>query len=445
MGDLGVVPDGDRARAFTLPWTPSHRPGRWIATAQLVALAVARRNLSSTLRMAGATYEIVVLSSSPPEPRAASPHNVPPRRRVAMPPPSLLASSPPLNPIRTASGASTLVSRVAAIPEGAVRGFATVGSLVQSKYFAHQPVETRPAQSRRGPREGSIVDVMATKKPRKRATKKSTADGDEIPIPKPRERKPSISKASLVGDPELRLPIPTKSPFFDNDSIKSTNATSAVPAPELTKAGKPTKPRAKKPKAVHEGAETVEKAVAKLGRPRITKAKRGTTGGTTDGRSASVVSAHLHGSTEKDAVAAHHLQIQEPVDTHIVGSQAAVWEIPQSPRPNKRVPPKQRPLDLAVEGLGLGEAVRRRRDWTPPRDTSIQSPFTDSVGKENAQRDTDLNGNFTHMLTTFAYAQPPPLQTTASTNTSTAKAMAVTKRRRVEVGFQAPITLLEAC
>jgi hypothetical protein len=388
--------------------------------------------------MAGNTYEVVVLSSSPP---AASPQHDAPSRRVAMLASSPLAFSPPASPLRPTTGASKSNTRAAPIPEGAVRGFATVGSLIRSEHFTSRLDDDfdaiQQAQSQRGPQDTTEPTPVA-EKPKKRTTKKATtttttapAAGDsEKPKPKPRARKakPKSDKEILDSDDELRRPPqrPPKSPFFDDNATEPPvgPADEAASAPKLTKSGKPRKPRAKKQKAGEDGAEPVPKPK----KPRVTKAKVGSGKGKQG--DASVVSAHFQDGADGGDGSATRASVEDQ-DTHV--KHPLIWDVPESPKPKKKAAPKQRQPDIIAEALELEEAVVRRRDWTPPPDTTIPSPFTDSTGKENKALSQNADGSFSNLLSNFAYAQSPSAQATTKSNNAATEAGAATKRRRIEL------------
>jgi hypothetical protein len=412
------------------------------ATARSVAVAA---KLLPRLRMAGTSFDIVVLSSSPPAHdlyAPSSPLNGSPRpspRRVAMPASTLLTLSPPASPRKKTSGASGPGSRKASIPPDAIRGFATVGSLVRSEHFAPQVDDESTTKQSAPRRRSSLVDgtedIANKKKPRKRAAVVSTVDGDAKPKPRPRSRKPKAADQGTTTiathDPELRLPAPKISPFFPTEgpetSVEPTKP--ADPEPKLTKSGKPRKPRAKKEKA--EGADVLPKPR----KPRVTKPKANAkVVEDVQREGACVESAHFR---KDDALATSGPTTEQPTNVENASLEdLSIWEVPQSPQPKKKRAPKQRPPAPVTESLDLDEAVSRRRDWTPPRDTARVSPFTDSIGKENEQVDADAeNGGFNHMISNFAYAQSLPAQITATT-TSTIGAKAVTKRRRVEVSWE---------
>lgn len=365
--------------------------------------------------MAGKEYTIVVLSSSPPVPDVYnSPHYAAPTRRVAMPPSSPFALSPPSSPRRNPPGALTSGSRAVPIPENATRGFATVSSLVRSEHFAQHIdddfVEVEQVQSRSVSPEGTCEGTAAVKVPRKNATKNATA------IPKPRARKPKadkeVDKDTVSHDPELRLPRTTKSPFFEDPSAQRTLEIPTEPAaaaPKLTKSGKPRKPRVKKEKIENGDAEPKRK------KTRVTKPKAAAKAGKAQREVADVVSAHF--PTDKD---------QENAD--VQGK--SIWEVPRSPPTRQKSLSKQRPPDPTVERLDLEEAVTRRRDWTPPRDTVALSPSTNSTGEEEKPMSTDTTkGTFTHLVSNFTYESP----TAYATSNVTKAASGVTKRRRVEL------------
>ncbi|KAJ4307623.1 5'-flap endonuclease [Neodidymelliopsis sp. IMI 364377] len=99
-------------------------------------------------------------------------------------------------------------------------------------------------------------------------------------------------------------------------------------------------------------------------------------------------------------------------------------------KPKKTRVAKSKVVAKVTEALDLDEAVSRRRDWTPPRDTVVESPATHSTGKENrpsAQEARD--GVFTHLVSNFAYESP----TARVATTSNTAPSGVTKRRRVEL------------
>jgi hypothetical protein len=390
--------------------------------------------------MAVNTYDVVVLSSSPP---AASPLHAPPSRRVAMHPSSPVAFSPPASPLRKTVGASKANLRAAPIPEGAIRGFATVGSLIRSEHFTSRLddefAEVQSAQGRRESLDVTGEDLVPAKKPtKKRATKKPTADGIEKPKPKPRARKQIFKSATQIedSDEELRLPPrsrpPTKSPFFDEKAAEPLNddATANKDAPKLTKAGKPRKPRAKKQKVDEDGVD----AAPKPKRARVTKPKAVKKDVKRQREDADITSAHFRKDTDKLEEGSTHKSVTrksgEAQDTN--DGEASIWDVPQSPRPKKKVAPKQRPPDPIAEGLDLDEAILRRRDWTPPPvDTTIPSPFTTSSSKENQRTVRNADGTFTNLLSSFAYAQSPSAVKVISSTTT--EVMAATKRRRVEL------------
>jgi hypothetical protein len=405
--------------------------------------------------MAGPSYEIVVLSSSPPahdlyapsSPLNGSPRSSP--RRVAMPASPLLTLSPPVSPRKKTSGASAPASRKASIPPEAIRGFATVGSLVRSEHFAQQLdddiTEKDLAPRRRGSLQDSAEDTVNEKKTRKRSTTAIEVDGEAKPKPKARLRKPKAAdQEATTHDPELRLPAPKTSPYFPTEGTETSIAPPTKPAdaePKLTKSGKPRKPRATKEKVEGEDVKS------KPRKPRVTKPKANAKAVESVQREdACVESAHFSKAADRgDDSPADRLTTGEPANVDSTSVQnPSIWEIPQSPQPKKKRPLKQQPREPDFESLELDEAVSRRRDWTPPRDTARASPSTASVGKENKELDADAdNGGFTHMISNFAYAQSPSAQITATTISSTTGIKAQTKRRRVEVSMQ-PITTEES-
>ena len=349
-----------------------------------------------------------------------------------MPPSSPFDLSPPSSPREKSHCVLTSGSRAAPIPEKATRGFATVSSLVRSEHFAQQLdddfAEIQQALSRRESLEGTEEGAAAAKKPKKRATKTVTTIEGEKPKPKPKGQNQKADKEldnnNTILDPELRLPRTTRSPFFENAGDQTTTGTTTEPtanAPKLTKSGRPRKPRAKKEKPENGNTEPKPK------RTRVTKPKAAAKAGKAEPEAADVVSAHfpvdkyqVNNTTE--------VRVQVEAD----GRDASMWEVPQTPRSRQKAP-KQRPTDPLAGGLDLEEAVSRRRDWTPPRDTTAQSPSTISTGKENRPLTRGaMTGNFTHLISNFTYESPTP-KVTNNTATPAEATKGITKRRRVEL------------
>lgn len=384
--------------------------------------------------MSAGTFEIVVLSSSPPiapEYAPSSPFNTSSYaspRRVHMSPLPLPALSPPVSPLKKTPGASTVLSKKAIIPPGANLGFATVGSLIRSEHFAQHSGEPSIAfQEAQGPRTSIANTGKATilaEKPRKRSAKPIAPDHGADPKPKPRARKPKAKKDGPTDEPKPQLSVPKSSPYFAHEEEEPSDQPQTDPtiaAPKLTKSGKPRKPRAKK--EVDTGDAEPKPKKARVAKPKaaakaVGKAQR---------KDAGVESVHFRkaADTARGDEATALIVAQ---DENVHAEELFIWEVPQSPRPKKKRLPKQQPPDPVADGLELEEAVLRRRDWTPPRDTTGASPITDPIGKENKQSDP-----FTHLVSNFAYAQAP-LSAPSTTGT-----MAATKRRRVEVSVRSHV------
>ncbi|KAJ6205926.1 hypothetical protein PSV09DRAFT_1196462, partial [Bipolaris maydis] len=385
--------------------------------------------------MVGSTYDVVILSSSPP---AISPQRNAPSRRVAVPASSPLVLSRPASPLRSTTGASTTNPRAVPIPEGAIRGFATVGNLVRSEHFTSRLDDDFTAiQEARLQRD--TVDVIENiEKPRKRSAKKSIAATDESEKPKPKSRarkqKSKSDKEIPDSDDELRRPQrPTKSPFFNEEPSESATKppSETTDAPKLTKAGKPRKPRAKKQKAEEEVVEPVVKPKrTRAAKPKKTAVKSGNE----QSDDVSVVSAHFQTGVDKDdgstsVSAQKSVEINDRSDGH----PASIWDIPDSPRSKKVASLKQRPPNSVAEPLELEQALVRRQDWTLPRDTTTTSPNVDSTGKENISLAQNAEDDFTNLLSNFAYAQSPSAQTTTKAGCLAGEVMTTTKRRRIEL------------
>ncbi|KAF5853728.1 hypothetical protein GGP41_006545 [Bipolaris sorokiniana] len=385
--------------------------------------------------MVGSTYDVVILSSSPP---AISPQRNAPSRRVAVPASSPLVLSRPTSPLRSTTGASTTNPRAVPIPEGALRGFATVGNLVRSEHFTSRLDDDFTAIQEARLQKDTVDVVENIEKPRKRSTEKSIAatDESEKPKPKPRARKqkPKSDKEILDSDDELRRPQrSTKSPFFNDEPSKSAinPPSETTDAPNLTKSGKPRKPRAKKQKAEGEAVEPVVKPK----RTRVTKSKKtAVKSGNEQPNDVSVVSAHFQTGVDKDD-GSKSVSGQKSVEIKDSsgGHSASILDVPDSPQSKNVASLEQRPPTSDAEPLELEQALVRRQDWTPPRDTTTTSPNADSTGKENISLAQNAEDNFTNLLSNFAYAQSPSAQTTTKAGCLAGEVMGTTKRRRIEL------------
>jgi hypothetical protein len=411
----------------SFPTTPCTVPGH---ETYLPNRKLAVRRQAGLLQMAGKEYSIVVLSSSPPAPDAfKSPCCAAPARRVAMPPSSPFALSPPSSPRKHTPGALTSGSRAVPIPEKATRGFATVSSLVRSEHFAQQVdddfAREVQAQSQEISAEGIGEDPAPVKKARKRSTKNATAADGEEPKPKPKGRKPKADKElennNTTTELKLRLPPTRKSPFFENAEPQTTVETPAEPAanaPKLTKSGKPRKPRAKKENA------NVGAAEPKPRKARVTKPKAAAKAGKAPRKAADVVSTLSVDKDQADAAS----RAEVTVDAQAT----SIWDLPQSPQAEQRAAKRNSP-DPVLDGLHLDEAISRRRDWTPSRDTVAQSPSTVSTGKENRPITRDATtGTFTNLITNFTY-ESPTAKVVSNVTIPKQAVPAVAKRRRVEL------------
>lgn len=393
-------------------------------TATLFARAAVLR-FAPTCRMAGASYDIVVLSSSPPDARdAAAAHPRSPTsaqaRRVAMPAPSSQSLSPLFSPQMHPASALRSGSRAAAVPEGAGRGFATARSLLADMDITDSGLSAieQVVECRRMP-TGPEGTIKATRPRKPRATKAAAAAAAEGTAEKPkakRGRKPKAGTTEQSAGDGLSAGFITSSHFAQAPAIDAVGP----PEPKLTKARKP---RAKKGTAADGEIQTTI-APAKVTKPR---APRKTTKKAQE-KAAEVVSAHFQSRATSEKTAG----TEEPSGAAADGSRSLVsadstWDVPASPSARSRGPPKQKPPDRDPDlPLDLDAAVGRRRDWTPPPETVHRDVLTSSTGKENRPDAVDADKpNFTSMLSGFSYshldAQPEP------------QAASVMKRRRVDV------------
>jgi hypothetical protein len=445
--------------------------------------------------MPPSTFDIVVLSSSPPAPTSFQ--HASPERRVHNRASSPFILSPFASPKKKTGGALKSGFNAATIPETATRGFATARSLVLEGLTGGQEEHNMPAQKqavpvRKDDLEGNATaEVPKVKKPRAPRTPKTDKDDSAVntsttlnaptartrkplapttsshfakPAPTaanneadniaPKEkvvkpRKPRAKKATAVaaaavpannelgeeapkvvkprrprakkittdeGDavpgtsgndvdeiaPKVvkpRKPCAKKNATDDGDVRATNDLDETVPGPKVVK---PRKPRVKKTATNDDNTTIAPPKRAKVTKPRVPSKRK----------SEEVVSAHFQLSG--DTVGAEAPRKNTEVDDN-------VWDVPLSS------PKQHKPLEL-------DEAISRRRDWTPPRQTE-EEVTVNSATQESTQQASGLErGNFTSLISGY-YPQLVTSSTTFTLNTTATDAAStrMTKRRRVEV------------
>ncbi|KAF2010562.1 hypothetical protein BU24DRAFT_427682 [Aaosphaeria arxii CBS 175.79] len=358
-----------------------------------------------------ATFDLVLLSSSPPttsndvRQRSTPPSN---QQRVALP-----APSPPLLPTNASSmaqlsGALRSGSRAALIPEGAVTGFATAGSLFRSHHFDLTTEDSPPPPAATSRRAKYQEDDQKPTRPRKQPSKakakaKAKTDADSIE-PKPRKgRTRKVKETNRDGLPAA----PTTSshfPIVEPSITDSAPVECAAPAPKA----KPTKPR--KPRAVKEpNADNVGENEAGT---KTDKAKRSRKSVKT--QKGSVVSEHFGNLVQQVGLSCDG---KEPL-----GVASAVQEAPPLQATNN-----------CNENLEVEEAVARRRDWTPVKDTIPE--IQDHCNEPSIRVESGLpvqTNSFSSMLTSFA-VETLEARDTADGTSKNSKSTTSTRKRRVEL------------
>ncbi|KAF2729603.1 hypothetical protein EJ04DRAFT_588517 [Polyplosphaeria fusca] len=384
------------------------------------------------------TLNLVVLSSSPPGSSLTPPKTPPHAKQRA----SIATRSPvPLSPVHhdkdNTLGAPISGSRAVAIAEGAVRGFATAGSLVKSHHFSlevDEPTHIPKTHTRQYSIKKDVAQQEVPKKPKKKAAKVAATPSTNGDRPKkPRTRKPKAHEDSsiIVEQPQSLEPIAAS--HFPNAAFESAieplNET-AAPAAETKpkKPSKPSKPRAKKKESAVEGGKetkpkrtrTPKEKTASKGEART--AKRTT--GTVSAHFADVDTGTYDGPTTVGTLG------QATVSDSALGDDN-IWDVPKSPKQTRENLPKQRLPDPDVS-LDLGEAVIRRRDWTPPQDTeSLSFGLADSPRLDSPEAIHSRSNDFTNVLSGFAYShgeeQPPTAMPQLREET------AAMRKRRIEL------------
>jgi len=342
-------------------------------------LSVLARLLPSRPRrhlFAMATADVIVLSSSPPRSVIAT---TPPQGLVAM-----LSSSPglpsPSMLMRTKRPSLVSASRAAQIPERAVAGFASAASLIKAGSPGLDPDARSGVRTTKG--YGSLGPAD-----------KSGLDGGEKAKTKPKKRAPAGVEGAVA---------PKKSRAPSKKTKKDANTDGEVGQGPIheefrlpVKEKKPRKPRVRKDK---------DETQPKIKKGKITKP------GTNDG-------------IEKTAITKRSAAV------------ITVSAIPDSGTNDLHVvsPP------TAEQDLGLDEAVRRRKSWTPPKDTSrMTEPFNRGPGSTVESMDAAQGcpfeqpaKSFGNLCSSFGYDQPAESNFAPQVQRNI-DGVALTKRRRIE-------------
>jgi hypothetical protein len=113
-------------------------------------------------------------------------------------------------------------------------------------------------------------------------------------------------------------------------------------------------------------------------------------------------------------------------------SDDSIWDVPISPcLKNNALQEPQHPVG-SNPCLDLEEAVARRRDWTPIKDSHREVVFTDVAGKENNIVGMEQKKQFTSILSNFTFADAQ-LQPALPTNGTSAEGPAKMKKRKVDL------------
>lgn len=367
-----------------------------------------------------AAMELVILSSSPRGPTDFV--VTPPGRQqsAALSIPTSPLDLPSLSELiqRKPGGALKSASRAARLPEGAISGVASAASMIRECRLGLTPPEERVKKE-------SVWDVpcdhgaekadVPVKRAAKRAAK-SKAEGEPVPK-KPRKSRAKSAKKATTGEEVEKPGAPVESnvtePADKAEAAASHIAQDDAPVPTKTK--RAAKPRAKKEKEKDE-------TQTKLKKGRVTKPRASEKPEIEEGMAA----ASAPKKRKKTSKVSEHFVIAE-VD-------------------NERPAVDQQGV-ATEEGLVIEEAVRRRIDWTPPKDTKPVEPEPTEPQKEVwpvCVSQEPPRYNFAALMTDFAYG-PGIADIPAISPTREPSGEALTKRRRIEVRIRYDLFLLRCC
>ncbi|OCK75660.1 hypothetical protein K432DRAFT_429264 [Lepidopterella palustris CBS 459.81] len=403
-----------------------------------------------------ASRELVILSS-PPRSTPPPPGNQPHRVIMSSSSPSL--PSPSLFFSKKLSGALKSGSRAAQVPEEAIVGFATAASLVKSQRLSlaveEYPPEQQPRRQRRSLAEVDANTTAPPKEANKRSTKASnTKDGE--PVSKQLSKSKNKADTDIANEDLADLPKPNPPPSGSDSNAALVFVdvlAQQIKSPAAAKS-KPTKPR--KSRVPTEKSETQ----IKLKKGKITKPRAGST------PSKDIdFGPEQHPQSKTTGVACSHVGPKSPVISHPKesGSVGVVKE-PLVPvhvleqrkdvlftGANKDLAEKivskhfhqgdiageasdeQQLVDISTEGLSVESAVRRRTEWTPPKNT--EATVVDELDDmEEENHDGSLQPeklSFTNLLATYTYSSTIDTNPTV-THSRQDSGEALTKRRRIE-------------
>ncbi|TGO78845.1 hypothetical protein BELL_0052g00200 [Botrytis elliptica] len=345
-----------------------------------------------------ATPDVFIISSSPPRQSVSYNASSPPlpsleemikQSKIPNLQRGSGAASIPLDATATFTSASALLRRGSS---GSLQGFDTARSLATTT--KHDENEQKKAAKPKAPRkpaakkgDGPIEKV--TKAPRKTTKKKGEDESEEIvegtvegieegtkKIPEKKPRKSRAKKADDLGrdgeDEGITGGIVPDAPKVAVE--KKVRKPRAKKSDDVTCEGvkekAPRKPRAKKTD-VEAGSESVpkEKAVRK---PRAKK-------------------------SDGDITAQPKIPKGRVTKTTNASNPDKI-ETPKADRVSKHFASNPVVKDiLAEEGFGLAEAVKRRKNWTPPKSNQVLAEYDDSPeagGSSSNQGFTELLGSF---------------------------------------------------
>lgn len=248
----------------------------------------------------------------------------------------------------------------------------------------------------------------------------------------------SVSKGEL-GNNAIREPVADERRIQAGPKGKGALAD----APRQRKA-----PAAKKPLAEIAAAVVIESSPiivtkktssAKVKEPAQTKIKKG-----------KVTKAATAGSKRKDGIKARATEAED--DNGVLARKGSTSSA-ESDHKNELagnvhgpvLREGQNPLSENISvPLGLTEATKRRKAWTPVKDTSdgftiIDSAEATPVGKYVSTAREPQPRNFANLLGDYSLPQPVTTATTKPAITRTSSGEALTKRRKVEVSWENPL------
>lgn len=341
------------------------------------------------------------------------------------------------------------------MPEGASKGFATASSLIRSSHFNLESIgEASDLHNAQPSRKATGGVGEGSKKAKGRVGRHRSPSGEptsNITVRKVKGRKKQADKGTGTEGAGVSTLGITEFSHFTKIISKDVDLSGSLETSHTGDAG-PKRPRGRKPAV--DKAQRAPKTISRTSTPRIVShtdltepqetemspklpnvtskakttkpkstatkrktAKRDTEGGVKAKVSKETKAPKAVGATKSrgrvsknavEAVSKHFPTVNGAArrgSGSTVAEDESIWDVPAIPTESKQNSGEKGAPPNSDCHLDLEEAVARRRDWTPVKDSNRRNDFTDSSEKENMTVDVNQNKQFTSILSNYAFAE----------------------------------------